>query len=125
MSFEIGTDIESVNRFRNLYEKKPSILIKLFFSAELDYAKHKGKPWETLTGLWCAKEAVLKAFTPYESLDLRNIEISRNSRGFPEVILHNKSQFIIPFKISISISHTNDMATAVALVSFDYNSNNI
>lgn len=123
MSFEIGTDIESVERFRNLYEKKHSLLTKLFFSSELVYANQKGRPWETLTGIWCAKEAVLKAFTPVFSLDVQEIEISRNKRGFPEVILHDKSHLLIPFKISISISHANDMATAVAIVNFENTSN--
>ena len=114
---EAGTDLESVERFRRLYENKPIIINKMFFESELKYANQKVRPWETLTGIWCAKEAVLKAFTPFLQLNVKQLEIvSDPHKSFPKVKIHHDSETQFSYRISVSISHSNNMAMAFAIV---------
>jgi len=121
MSFGIGTDLESIDRIRRLYDHKPALLNRIFYKSELDYASKKIKPWETLTGIWCSKEAVLKAFTPILLLSIDQIEISHHQKGYPIAQVHHTSILQYSFKISLSISHANNLAIAVAMVSFKDN----
>lgn len=118
MSFEVGTDIESIDRFRRLYDHKPHLLKRIFYESELNYSNKKKKPWETLTGIWCSKEAVLKAFTPFLELSINQIEISHHKKGHPLVKVHHQLIQVNSFQISLSISHANNLAVAVAIVSF-------
>jgi phosphopantetheine--protein transferase-like protein len=117
MRFEIGTDIESTDRIRRLYDHKPTLLARIFYKSELSYAGKKKRPWETLTGIWCSKEAVLKAFAPFLELSIDQIEISHHQKGYPIAHIHHKSIHQYSYQISLSISHADRLATAVALVS--------
>lgn len=110
----IGIDIESIARFKNLFDNKNRLLQKMFNPSEWDYALKKANPSQTLTGIWCAKEAVLKAVFSIEEVFIKDITIKYRSTGEPYVnfkneVLKNKS-------IKISISHAKDYATAVAIV---------
>lgn len=105
----IGTDIESVNRFKRLLSERPTILKTFFSDAEFNYALGKANPAQTLTGIWCAKEALVKAMSDHVLLDIRAIHIAYSDSGAPKVMSING------FNIKISISHTKDYATAVAL----------
>jgi holo-[acyl-carrier protein] synthase len=117
MMLEAGTDLESVERFKRLYENKPLVINKMFFESELKYANQKVKPWETLTGIWCAKEAVLKAFTPFLQLNVKELEIVNDPhKFFPKVEIHYDSEIQFSYRISVSISHSNNMAMAFAVV---------
>lgn len=93
----LGVDVEAVARFA-------SIDSRLFTEAELDHAA--GRP-ESLAGIWCAKESVVKAIGRWESLSVRDVEISYVGER-PEV-------HIPGFDIEVSISHTVDYAVAVAM----------
>jgi len=119
MSLEVGTDMESIDRIRRLYDHKPSLLKRIFYESELIYANKKIKPWETLTGIWCSKEAVLKAFTPFLELSVDQIEISHHQKGYPLVQVHHNLIYEYSFHISLSISHANNLAMAFAIVSFN------
>lgn len=112
----IGIDLENISRIQQLLTKKPHILQKMFFNSEWLYAHSKGNPASTLTGIWCAKEAVLKAFAPHINLDLKQIEIIKNAKGYPEVSIMHAEVSKQYFHISVSISHTKDLATATALL---------
>lgn len=113
--YYIGTDIEEVNRFKHLLKTKPSLLQKIFAEQEWHYAAGKNTA-QTLTGFWCAKEAVLKAFAPVLSLEVRQIEIIKNPKGYPEARIHHPAALDLNFHLSISISHTKEIATAMALL---------
>lgn len=111
----IGIDIESVSRFENLYLHKKRLLEKMFNPSEWNYAVKKANPSQTLTGIWCAKEAVLKALYSYEPLFIKDITIMHKDTGQPFVLLN--SELVQSASIKISISHTNEYATAVAILS--------
>ncbi len=118
MSLHLGTDIESVNRFYKLYNNKNHLLKRLFYESEYNYANSKSKPWETLAGIWCAKEAVLKALFPLCQLHISQIEIKRLKGNIPTVEIYNSDLIIQDFEFSLSISHTSKYACASAIFSF-------
>ncbi len=112
----VGTDIESVSRLKRIWEHKPTLLKRLFFSSELNYAGTKDKTWETLTGIWCAKESVLKSLSNRINVRLSEVEIyKKNPRHF-EVIVHNPQVKERQFNYLLSISHSKEYATAVCVL---------
>ncbi len=96
-------------------QKKKS-LKKIFFENEYDYAIHKVNPEQTFAGIWCAKEAVIKAFHNFQVLNIRNIQIICHKNCAPTVSIKNFSIKPDNYNLSVSISHTKDFATAVAIL---------
>ena len=109
----IGIDIENIARFKKLYIHKNSLLQKMFNESEWNYAIAKANPSQTLTGIWCAKEAVLKALFPTYQVFIKDITIAHKSSGEPFAKI--KSNVVNTDLINISISHEKDYATAVAI----------
>ena len=114
----IGIDIESIQRIEFLLQKKPTLIKKFFSKYEWEYANKKAKIAETLTGLWCAKEAVVKAFANSKSILITDIEIRHQLNGAPFVYSIFNKEIDLEYNIDISISHTREYATAIALVRF-------
>ena len=112
----VGTDLEEVDRFRNILERKPRLLSGLFFLQEIEVAQKSSHMAQTLAGYWCAKEAVVKAFGPVLILDIRQVEIEKDVFGYPKATIHNLDIAKFSFTLSISISHTRTYATATALL---------
>lgn len=116
MKVFIGNDIELVSRFKEIIDKKPQLLLKIFHQSEVDYVISKKNPDQSLAGIWCAKEAVLKAFGEVADLTPRCIEVTRNPNGMPICKLVNEKIQKINFNISVSISHTKEYASASAIL---------
>jgi holo-[acyl-carrier protein] synthase len=116
MDFNIGNDIERVERIDFLVKKRFSLLKRIFYETEIEYAFNQRSPSESLTGIWCAKEAVLKAIC--EKITIRDIEIKRKENGVPIVIVHNLLANNIQ-SVKVSISHTKDYAIASAIVIYN------
>src|SRR5690554_7554497 len=110
----VGIDIESIARFQNLFAKKKGLLKRMFNESEWDYTLTKPNPSQTLTGIWCAKEAVLKAVYPSSQLFIKDITIKHRDTGVPYVIIDG--QEVASERIKVSISHAKDYATAVAIL---------
>lgn len=108
----VGTDIESIARFRKLWISKPSILSRLFYKSEFDYASKKEKPWETLAGIWCAKESVVKSLSSVYSLKVKEVEIGKPSPEKFQVHLSVPELAVREILLWISISHSKEYATA-------------
>ena len=116
-NFEIGVDIEKINRFDNKENSKnKNFLKKIFTQEELDYCFSKSNVSAHLAGRYAAKEAIVKALSSnYEKKLLYNeIEIRNNSTGVPEVIIRRPE--LNNLKIKISISHSEDNAIAMAII---------
>ena len=111
----VGIDIEDISRFERLYIRKPSLLKSLFSSYEWEYSLIKPKPYQTLAGIWCAKEAVVKAFSTIIELSIRNVNIIHLENGSPQANIIG-SKYNSTLKIDISISHSNQQATAIAII---------
>ncbi|ACC98868.1 Holo-acyl-carrier-protein synthase [Elusimicrobium minutum Pei191] len=108
----LGTDIVEVERIAE-FAKNSAALERVFSKTELEYCLNKKNKYEHLAVRFAAKEAVYKAL-PFGGVALKDIEVSNLSDGSPQVTVNDKRAET--FKINISLSHTKNYATAVALV---------
>lgn len=111
-----GIDIEEVQRFKNLVSNKPELLQKMFSDYEWNYASQKNRA-QTLAGIWCAKESVVKAlYAKGICKMIRDVQIHHNSDGVPQVqCIEGIENFNLEF-IRLSISHTMNYAVAVCVI---------
>lgn len=123
ISFSIGVDIESIKRFREIGIDQVKKKFHIFFlENELSYCQHKIDPYPSLTALFCAKEAVYKAFSASSikcSLLFNEIEIIHNTSLIPEIKIHH--DFFETYSVYLSISHTDDYAIAYCQLLVDNN----
>ena len=109
----IGIDILEVKRVEKLRENEENAK-KLFFSEELVYAFSNHSPAMHLAGCFCAKESVVKALG---GGFIREVKVLHNENGKPYVELYGKTKELLAGKkVEISISHTNELATAICLI---------
>lgn len=107
----IGIDIVDINRISN---KK--FIKNIFTTNEINYAKSKVNYIESLSGIFAAKEAVLKAFHLKLYYILRKkIEIKHNE-GIPVAYINGKIS-----ASHISISHDGNYAIGVCINNFEDN----
>jgi len=105
----VGIDIESVERFKKFKKNRTSsFLLRVFTKRELAYCFGYADPAPHLAGTFAAKEAVSKALLG--RISSIEVEIVRTPHGAPYA-LRNK----IKIPISISITHTPDVAAAIAV----------
>ena len=101
----IGIDIQQIDElFPNGLPADPKAdegLTQIFTLNELSYAQSKESPKQTLTGIFCAKEAIQKISNQVNRLN--EIEVLHNQNGRP-----------ISHGYAISISHSKSYAIAVA-----------
>ena len=100
----IGIDIQSISEFTKKLgdiDKNNKELALIFTDHEISYAESKANPKETITGIYAAKEAILKCMN-MDAKNWKEIEI-KYKNGKPS------------FKsIAINISHSKDFAIAIA-----------
>ena len=112
----VGNDIVETQRIQNLIEKyKDAFLNRIFTDEEKLYCKSRVHPEIHFSGRFAAKEAVKKILlqeNPNSVVPLRNIEIIRDADNPPIIRIKKYPDK----KIQISISHTDNYATAVALL---------
>ena len=114
-NISVGVDIEDIKRFELDKNKKKdaAFLENVFSDKELEYCFSKPKPAQHLAARFCAKEALIKAFSSRgKKIDYKEIEVLRDEKGVPRV------QNISDVDIQISMSHTTDKAIAFALCIF-------
>ncbi len=122
MKIASGIDLVEVERFRQL---KPEILKR--FSQRVFTAserQHIGGSFERAAGLFAAKEAIVKALgCGIGPVGWQDLEVQHESEGNPVAHLRGMAANIAKEKgiveISISISHTREHATAVAVAIMD------
>ena len=118
----IGIDIAKVTRF-SLEEK---FLKKIAFDDEIDYifsVKNERVQRQRVASLWAVKEAVMKALGlgKDSGVAFKDIRLLHYKSGKPMVELFGKAkqEFDISFygkTIDVSISHEDDVATAIAII---------
>ena len=114
----LGCDIIEIERLKKSYQSTPRFAEKIYTPRELDYCcSHKAK-FQHLAGRFAAKEAIGKAIgCPLTWLE---VEIINNELGKPSVVLHGEAKEIAGNrKITITISHAQDYAMAVAVMEDD------
>lgn len=101
----IGIDIERSAEFPASDDyRKDSFYVQNFTASEISYAILQINPRLTFTGLFAAKESLVKCRGDLRSLPFNEIEIKHDSNGKPN------------FEgTSVSISHIDDLAVAVTI----------
>lgn len=115
----LGNDIIEISRMRQSVERHGiHFLNRLFTQREQDYCYRFQDPIPHFAGRFAAKEAIVKALgTGFgKQVGWHDIEILSDDHGKPVVhsSAHLKSEFRNP-QLLVSISHSNEHATAVAL----------
>ncbi|WP_163381081.1 holo-ACP synthase [Cyclobacterium sp. SYSU L10401] len=119
MSQYIGVDLEEIKRFRRLWMHKKHLLHWFYLPAELKKIEEAPKPPEKMAGIWCAKEAVIKAFAPLISLRNLEVDLSQGHHAIPEArILHPVAEKL-DLSLTVSISHTREHVIANALLTIN------
>ena len=118
---ECGVDIAKISRFEKDAESQ-LFLNKFFTKSEIEYIQKKIKKTETLAGMFCAKEAVLKAFGVGLSggIALKDISILHGDLGNPYIEITPKINYYLMQKnaqsISVSVSHDGDYAIGFCVI---------
>lgn len=119
MILGIGTDIVEIHRIETAIAKD-SFLKRYFTEKEIAMYLGRGKKSQILAANFAAKEAVAKALgTGFSYFFPIDIEILRNEKGAPVVVLHGNcknfaSQMGIQ-TIHLSLSHSKTHAVAFAV----------
>ena len=117
----VGTDIVEIKRIEKAISRTPKFIEKLCTKEEMAYLEAKGNPCESVAGLFAAKEAVSKALgTGFRAFTTKDINITHDSYGKPEVILLDKAKErmteIGGTQIALSISHSKEYAVAFCIL---------
>lgn len=108
----IGTDIIEIERVEKAL-KRDGFKERVFSKKEI--LELKEKRVESYAGKFAAKEAVSKALgTGIREFNLIDIEILNNDLGKPIATLNIKDAQ--KYEVELSISHSRDYATAVAII---------
>jgi holo-[acyl-carrier protein] synthase len=111
--FGLGVDIENVSRFRvHIFAQEKKFWENIFSKKELKWLAKYKDPYTHATGIFTAKEAVVKAlYSLGQKIFIREIEVKHDSDGRPIIsLLHIKD-----IVCQVSISHTSEYALASAL----------
>lgn len=113
---KIGCDIAKIEKF---IKTEDNFLQKYFTANEVEYIKSKNVKHQpqTIAGLFCAKEAFLKAVAlgMGNGVKLVDIEITHEQSGKPQISYHGKTDEISSHQFDVSISHDDDIAMAVVV----------
>ena len=110
MKLSIGIDIEQSARFKR---KNRSFLKK--FLSEREIKAMNGYSAQRIAGIFCAKEAVIKACNQIQHLNFKNIEVLHDEYGSPSIKFKGCKK-LDSENIKISISHSSDYAVATAIL---------
>ena len=113
MVIGVGIDIIDVKRVKNLAEKNPRFLEKIFTPAEISYCLGKRNKYQHLAARFAAKEAFFKAIGRRTAW--REVELFNRASGKPELEIKAKQRFSIE-KAHVSISHLEEYAVAAVIL---------
>ena len=118
-----GIDIIEVSRIAASFEKFGERFVnRILRPAEIAYALSHRRPAPFLAARFAAKEAISKAFGTGigSQLGWQDMEVARKESGEPYVILHERGQRLLQERggriVHLSLSHTENYATAVAIL---------
>lgn len=117
MILGIGNDIVEISRIEKAISNE-KFLKRVYTEKEIELIEKKGVPAASYAGRFSAKEAISKALgTGVRDFNLTDIEILNDELGKPFVIFKNNLLEIMKDKkIEISISHSREYATSVAIL---------
>ena len=117
----IGTDIIKISRIDKLIsDKGKHFLSHVFTENEQSICNAKASPYIHYGGKFAAKEAVKKALlscNDKKNIPFCSIEIQNRFDGAPKVILNDDMG--CSGNLQVSISHTDEYATATAILEIE------
>ena len=117
----IGTDIEEIERVREVVERwGDKFLRRVFTDDEIAYCNGLAEKYGSMAARFAAKEAVIKALGLGKGHGLcwKDIEIVNNKNGKPSVKLYgNARKLAKEEKVLISLSHARKYVVAMAVIS--------
>ncbi len=123
MILGIGIDIIEVARIQASHEKfGERFLNRILHPNEIAYCHSHKFPAPFLAARFAAKEAISKAFGTGIGAQLgwHDMEVAKRESGEPYVVLHGDGQTLLQKRggriVLISLSHTQQHATAVAIL---------
>ena len=123
MILGVGIDIIEVSRIEGSYARfGDRFLERILHQNEIRYCLSHKSPGPFLAARFAAKEAISKAFGTGIGAQLgwQDMEVGRKESGEPFVILHHKGIELMAARnataLRISLSHTQNYATAVAIL---------
>lgn len=113
----IGTDLVEINRMRELLERRPRFIDRVFTQGERQYCDAAVDPSERYAVRFAAKEAVLKALgVGLGGADFADIEVTRIESGKPELNITGRAAALADelgiTRWLITMSHSEQMAQA-------------
>ena len=109
-AIKVGIDVEEKSKPNEqfLLNSSSDLLHKIFTSEEIVYSCTRNYPEESLLGIFCAKEAIIKI---YNELSLTDIAITHCKDGKPIALIKD----CVHDSLNLSISHSHDTVVAVAI----------
>jgi holo-[acyl-carrier protein] synthase len=116
----VGVDLIEIERIRRALERYPRFRERCFTEAERAYCESRANPAQSYAGRFAGKEAVGKAlgFGVARAFAWREIEIA--GRPKPSVTLSGRlarwAEHRSTGEIDLSMTHSRELANAVAIV---------
>lgn len=120
MIYGTGIDIIETKRIQDTLNKK--FTERIFSDNEIAYCEKKKHRHISYAGHFAAKEAFVKALRTgiRDGINFKDIEVCHDEFGAPFLKLHAKAKKTVEEKkitnICLSISHIEDMATAIVFL---------
>ncbi|KAH7042148.1 hypothetical protein B0J12DRAFT_674785 [Macrophomina phaseolina] len=119
---KVGVDVENISA---IPIDNDTFLERNFTEKEQAYCKAAPNPHASFAGRWSAKEAVFKSLGVSgkgAGAPLKDIEVLNDENGAPVVTLHGDAEAAAKRagvkSVSVSISHSDDQAIAIAVSAF-------
>jgi holo-[acyl-carrier protein] synthase len=116
----VGVDAVDVERFRRVLARTPTLLQRLFTTAELFYVKPRIDPVPSLAARFAAREAVMKALgLGLGAFGFHDVSVDIADNGAPSLIVTGKaSELAVQRRVTafhVSLSHDGPVAVAVVV----------
>jgi len=123
MILGVGIDLVELARIRqSILRFGDRFLNRILLPGEIQYCSSHSDPAPSVAARFAAKEAISKAFGTGIGVELGwlDMEVGRLPSGAPHAILHGRGLQLMRAKnvgrILLSLSHTREHATAVAIL---------
>ena len=119
LTMTVGIDIIEVKRIEKAIKKWGERFIKrIYLPGEITYCKARRDTYVCFSARFAAKEAFSKAIgIGIRKISWKDIEVTHDNRGKPSLIIKGKSSKILGKRdLDISISHTDNLATAIVII---------
>lgn len=112
----VGVDSVEISRMEKAM-KRDGFRRRIFSAGERDYFAGKFRPAQSAAGHFAAKEALLKAMgTGITTMEMWELGVDHDIKGAPFYRLTGwAAELAAGWKLSLSITHSGDIATAFAV----------